>query len=117
MFSTLVASKLAYAVASAWLLKTEQRRLDGFQAKCLRRILKIPPSFLSRFSKKTVLTKAGARPLSEQVAAEQQELMGKILDDQAKEDLQKVAFRCVGGNLIPTTGEGAGSNARQQSRI
>ena len=41
-FSALVVSKLAYGLCTAWLTKARQRKLDGFHARCLRRILKIP---------------------------------------------------------------------------
>ena len=41
LFEALILSKLRYATASAWLLKAELRRLDGFQAHCLRQILNV----------------------------------------------------------------------------
>ena len=34
--------------------KSEYRRLDGFQARCLRQILKIQPAYYSRVSNATV---------------------------------------------------------------
>ena len=54
-------SKLRYAVASAWLSKAQLRRLDGFQARCLHSILKIPPSFLSRIGNEAVRNRVGVR--------------------------------------------------------
>ena len=41
VFSAYISSKLRYAVASAWLWKADLRRLDGFQAGCLRKMLGI----------------------------------------------------------------------------
>ena len=55
VFDAVVTSKLLYAVASAWLTKGDRRRLDGFHVRCLRQILKIPPSFVSRVSNAKVL--------------------------------------------------------------
>ena len=39
LYVSLIESKLRYALSSAWLLKADLRRLDGFQARCLRKIL------------------------------------------------------------------------------
>ena len=41
------------------------RRNDGFQAKWLRTILRIAPSFISRVSNKEVFGRAGHKPASE----------------------------------------------------
>ena len=57
-----------YGLAAAVTNKADQRRLDGFQAKCLRRILRIEHSFLSRVSNKDVLEQAGHQPLSARLA-------------------------------------------------
>ena len=55
LFDALIISKLQYATASAWLLKGELRRLDGFQVQCFRQILKVPSPYISRISNKTIL--------------------------------------------------------------
>ena len=44
IFSACIATRLLYGLQAASLNKTERRRLDGFYARCLRRILKMPPS-------------------------------------------------------------------------
>jgi len=43
-----VMNKLMYAMHTSWLNASSRGRLDGFQAKCLRRVLGISPSFLSQ---------------------------------------------------------------------
>ena len=48
IYSSLVESKLLYSLSTAVYTVAEIRRLDGFQAKCLRKILDIPSAYLSR---------------------------------------------------------------------
>ena len=59
-----IVAKLLYGLDSAWLSSALQRKLDGFQAKCLRRILKISPAFISRVSNKYIRNQFKALPLS-----------------------------------------------------
>jgi len=47
-----------------WLNKVELQKIDGFQAKCLRSILYIPPPYISRISNATVLQKNHWKRLS-----------------------------------------------------
>ena len=51
--------------------------MDGFQARCLRKILKIPPAHISFVSNKAVRHAAGARPLSASLLQQQLNLFGK----------------------------------------
>ena len=44
--------------------KAELRKIDGFQAKCLRSILHIPPPYISRVSNATVLQRSHCKRLS-----------------------------------------------------
>ena len=55
IFDACVVSKLCYSFEVASLNASERRRLDGFQARCLRRICKVPPAFISRFPNAAVL--------------------------------------------------------------
>ena len=43
--SALIETKLLYALSTGCFTKAELRRLDGFQARCLRTILKILPAY------------------------------------------------------------------------
>ena len=52
IFEACVLSKLLYCLHTAWLNKAELRRLNTFQAKCFKKILNIPHSFVSRISNK-----------------------------------------------------------------
>ena len=59
-----VVSKVMYNLESLWLLQSDLHRLDGFHAACLRSILKIPCSYISRVSNQHVLERAEQHPLS-----------------------------------------------------
>ena len=64
IYEACVMSKLLYCLHTSWLKTPELARLDAFHAKCLRRILGIPHSYVSRISNSTVLQSARARKLS-----------------------------------------------------
>ena len=49
IFQACVVSKLLYCLHTMWLNKAELRKIDGFQAKCLRSILHIPPPYIFFF--------------------------------------------------------------------
>ena len=69
IFSACVVAKLTYALFAACLNQAERRRIDGFQAQCLRKIYRVPPSYIST---------AGQLPLSEQICKQQMLFMGKL---------------------------------------
>ena len=73
-----VVSKLMYCLDSLWLLQGDIQRLDGFHAKCLKRILKIEPSYVSRVSNDFVLKSANQDQLSVLLKKRQNELFQKI---------------------------------------
>ena len=54
LLHALIISKLQYGLSTICLVKAQKRRLDGFYARCLRRVLGIPASFYSRVSDKDV---------------------------------------------------------------
>ena len=101
LFESLVQSQLRYAVASAWLLKADLRRLDGFQAGCLRKILKIPSSFYSRISNQKVREKAGMQQFSTSIRKIQLHLLGQVITNPKKNALKETTFR--GGVADPIT--------------
>eukprot|EP00959_Pyramimonas_sp_CCMP1952_P159802 3342311-Pyramimonas_sp.AAC.1 len=73
-----VFSKLLYGLESCVLLQADKNRLDGFQAKCYRRVLKIQPAFLSFFSNQRVLLEAQSPPLSTILLERQLKYCGKL---------------------------------------
>ena len=84
IYSRTVVSKLLYSLESLWLLQADRRRLDAFHCRCLRRILRIPPSFLSRVSNCTVLEIGDSEPLSELLLSRQRKLYSSITQQPAE---------------------------------
>ena len=64
IFQAVVTSKVLYGLSSAWLNVCEQRRIDGFQARCLRSVLGIKPAYWSGVSNLKVLEQSCQRPYS-----------------------------------------------------
>ena len=73
-----VVSKLMYCLYTAWLSTAERRRLDAFHVRCIRRIMKIPSSYISRVPNKTVLANASVGPLSMSLLEQQLLYLGKL---------------------------------------
>jgi hypothetical protein len=71
IFQACVVTRLLYGMTASWPNKAERRRLDGFQARCLRRILKIQHSYYSRISNETVRQRACVRPLTNMLLQQQ----------------------------------------------
>ena len=92
MFDSLLQSQLRYALASAWLFKSDLRRLDGFQAGWFRQILKIPRSYVSRVSNQRVRQQCGMQPFSKTVRRAQLQLLGQVITDEKKKVLKEVTF-------------------------
>jgi hypothetical protein len=78
IYLSLVLSRLLYSLESAWLNVAERRKLNGFHARCLRKIAGVAPSFISRVSNETVLNKFDALPLSATLLQRQLCYFGKI---------------------------------------
>ena len=98
----LVISRLLYGLSSAWLVKSQVRRLEGFHARCLRRILRIPPSYVSRVSNASVFAKAKATPLGLQLLRSQLSLLGKVAQAPEGHPLRRHVF--VPGSTRPLIG-------------
>ena len=71
IFNACVESRLLYSLHTGVLNMAERRRLDGFQARCLRQIVGIPPAYCSRVANATVLQRSGCTPCSSTLAARQ----------------------------------------------
>ena len=92
VFSAIIESKLLYSLSSKCLSVAEARRLDGFQNRCIRKILGIKPAFISRVSNKDVLGKAGHQAASEMLRRRRLQLLGKIFRQPAPHPLRKACF-------------------------
>ena len=58
--------------------EVQRAKLDGFQAKCIRKIIKVAPSYWSRVSNVEVLARLSAQTFSKQLLEQQLILFGKI---------------------------------------
>ena len=67
--------------------------LDGFHCNCLRKILAVKPSYISRVSNARVRAAAQRRPLSVDIRRSQLKLMGEVLREPSKSVLKDVAFQ------------------------
>ena len=83
IFEACVISRLTYGLMTAWLPAATRRRLDGFQARCLRRIVKTPAAYVSRVSNIAVLQKSGCIRLSLRIREQQLLLVGQYLSSPA----------------------------------
>ena len=86
---------MLHGLNTAWLNVSDKRKLDGFQCRCLRVILRIAPSLISRVSNKTVLDRAGALKLSTLLLRHQPMLFGKVARAPDEDVLRKLTF-CPG---------------------
>ena len=92
IYKTVVESRLLYSLCALVLTKQEKRRLDGFQNRCLRSILGIQPSFLSRTSNAEVWQRSAHVPTSKLLERKQLLLLGKILRCHPNHPLRQVSF-------------------------
>ena len=67
-----------YALQACWLNAAELSRIDGFYCKCLRRILKVPPSYLSRTPNAVIYSQTGKFPLRYKILQYQLDLFGHV---------------------------------------
>ena len=95
IYNAVVATKLMYSMATAWLSKAEVRRLDGVQNRHLRRIAGIKPSMVSRVSNQTVLQRTDQKPFSQMLLQQQLLLYGRIARQPESSPLRSATF-CPG---------------------
>jgi len=92
VYNAIVVSRLLYGLSSAWLNAAEIRRLNGFHCRCLRKITRIRPSFVSRVSNAAVLMRAHEHPLSSYLRYQQLLLFGRVARAPARDALRRATF-------------------------
>ena len=100
VYPACVLSKLLYSLESLWLLKPERARLDAFHCRCLRVILRIPCSYVSRISNAVVLERAGMHPLSETLLSRQKAPYLKIKRQEHTSILRHLIMDETGGPRV-----------------
>ena len=104
-----VESTLLYSLHTSWLHQHELARLNAFQARCLRRILGIKHSYVSRVSNAAVLQRAGRGKLSDLLLQRQRGRPTTILSAWSSSSLHPLSWR-----RRPAAGRGAGPGRRGQ---
>jgi len=79
LYHALVESKLLHGLSSICLTMSQERKLNGFQNRCLRSIIKVPPSFVSRVSNAEVLNRERYVKATDLLQKRQLQLLGKVL--------------------------------------
>ena len=99
IYESLVESKLLYAMASCCLTLADERRLDGFQNRCLRKVLGIKTAYVSRVSNAAVLAKAKHQSASAILRKRRFAILGKVLRAPPSHPLRMCCF--VPNTLYP----------------
>ena len=95
---------MLYGLAGTILNKAQIRRLDGFQNRCIRQIIGVRPSWLSRVSNAEVLSRAGHTAASTQLLYRQMLLFGDVLRASENSLLRRCTF--APNSLTPKTAVG-----------
>ena len=114
IFQACVVSKLLYGLVAATLNAAERRRLDAFQAWCLRKIARIPHSYYSRVSNLAVRTMCEQTPLSQQVVQQQMIYMGKLARRSGTDLVRSLIFEPNNLTLRQPTGKRRRGRPRQR---
>ena len=88
-----VVQKLLCGLEGAWINAAGKRKLDGFHARCLRRILHISPAFISHVTNAYVLQQLAAYPLSAILLERQMLYFGHVARSAPTSTLFKSLFQ------------------------
>jgi hypothetical protein len=92
IFDACVLSKLLYCLHTTWLNVAERSKLDAFHVRCLRKIVGVAHSYVSRISNQIVLERAGRGKLSAVLLQRQLELMANIARKSDDDVLRSILF-------------------------
>ena len=101
VFDACVVSRLAYGLQSACLNKAARNRLDGFQARCLRQILRIPSSYISRITNATVVERAQALKVSSRILQQQMLYFGGVARRSSDDPVRAAIFQPGSSETVP----------------
>ena len=90
IYTSCVVSKLLYSLESLWLLQVDRARINAFHCMCLRRIQRIPHSYISRISNAEVLARANSKPLSDLLQHRQVQAYTNIVNDESNSYIKKL---------------------------
>jgi hypothetical protein len=79
IYRACILPKLMYGLETLWLRGAEQKRLNAFHVKCLRKVLGIRHAYYSHVSNADVLTEAGDKPLFNILLGRQMKLYSRVV--------------------------------------
>ena len=91
-FTSFVVSKLLYGLSTIWLVTAQLRRLEGFYTRRLRKVLRIPPAYVSRVSNVEVFRRAGVQPIRTLLLQRQLLLLGRVGRSPANNPMRRDTF-------------------------
>ena len=92
IYAAMVDSKLLYSLSSICLTVAQERRLNGFQSRCIRVIIGVQPSFISRVSNAEVLAKSGHAAATQLLRKRQMKLLESVLQSCGGHPLRAATF-------------------------
>ena len=101
IYTVLVESRFLFSMVSLVLTVAQQRRVNGFQNRCLRKIIGVAPAYVSRVSNAIVLAKAAYTPATELLRKRRLQQFGKILRCPEGHPLKTASF--IPHTTIPAT--------------
>ena len=100
IYEACVLSKLLYGLQTMWLTKAQRQKLDGFHARCLRRICAIKHAYYSRVSNAAVFQIIGSCPLSAILLERQLKYFGKLYRMPSADIRRRTVFQTDSAELI-----------------
>ena len=101
IYTSLVESRFLYSLVSFVFTAAQKRRVDGFQNRCLRRIIGVSPAYVSRVSNEAVFSMVSHRCAMDRLLKRRLQFWGKILLSPEGHPLRTAAF-IPGTNAAPT---------------
>ena len=95
-----IISKLLYGLQTVWLIKIQRSKLDGFHARCIRKIVGVQPSYWSRVPNSEVLAQVDAQKLSILLLQQQFGLFGKIFRKPHEDVVRQAIFEAGSDQLV-----------------
>ena len=93
IYEAVVLSRLMYGLQVLWLGQAARRKLDGFHARCVRKIVKIRHAFYSRISNAEVLAMVDAPRLSAILLERQLGYFGALARRAPSCQVRKLVFK------------------------
>ena len=91
----------ALGLSSICLTVAQERKLNGFQNRCLRGIIGVKPSYISRVSNAVVLARSGHTLATQLLRRRQMQLLGRVLQSGDGHPSRAVTF--IPGTDYPLT--------------